>query len=790
MDQYSTQYDASIGGHVVVPDGENTFQYAEKRLPELASLISTIKNPTKSKLIFQTIPNHMRRRTAAQNPKRLPVRFRQGHISQMKKSGMPTKKKRPSRKYRRRPSNLRKEYARRQMKVSWMETHIWHAKRFHMTKKWGYKIPWAPCDKSYRACYRAAAKHCLIQDISFMNCVEIRGKLEELSPQLRRLCNPSELSFTAKCYTSGQREGTLDVFKHDKYPLGAIGKVSFFWKPPGQEELSRLWIFIHPSFHNIFISELEDLFHLKRISEMDVDEEKTVDEQSLTVYRCPGSSVEVQELRPKLNRFRLTGPLSNAVLSRALKCKQNPEIDSHDFSPEAHEIQMKYWNEISEICSPAELPSNIILSLTVEDPRINRPQKRTKALPEALPLKSAALKIPPQINISAIWDQELRKNLPEGMMNTGKYYERRKKEALAPGERCSFEEKLQALPLLLIQRPGLRESSKPLGFCSGWDVIVPAGYGIITWVSLIMWGARAGGWRETISTHREMGRDVFAPDTIVSQKEDVTEAEELRAKYFRRPSKKRPNYTKLSITSPFLCPWKQLVKEWSEDSSESFYVLRDRKILDQCEKALKYQQSVETIALTNAALIPVYIHLISRGNPGNFSIVSLPQPEDLKKKHSSGNGILHFEPVAKDSNSRIRKTLRQKHTHFLKKQRRMRIRLKKKLQEKSTERVKLPRKKSPLVLQECCNFKEKMEELWVPKTPSKIKDQCSRTVIGYVTQSDFIFTDSTVSAIGYVTWNGFRELVERCKKFKQVIVLVRGTRTRNYRGGSISIRRQ
>lgn len=71
--------------------------------------------------------------------------------------------KRPSRKHRRRPKNLLAEYNRRKRKHVWLETHIWHAKRFHMIEKWGCKLPWRPTDKSSRACYRATTKHCLIQ---------------------------------------------------------------------------------------------------------------------------------------------------------------------------------------------------------------------------------------------------------------------------------------------------------------------------------------------------------------------------------------------------------------------------------------------------------------------------------------------------------------------------------------------------------------------------------------------------------------------------------------------------
>ena len=75
----------------------------------------------------------------------------------------PVKTKRPSRKYRRRPRNLLEEYSRRSRKHSWLETHVWHAKRFKMVEQWGYKIPLHPCDKGVRSAYRSTAKYCLIQ---------------------------------------------------------------------------------------------------------------------------------------------------------------------------------------------------------------------------------------------------------------------------------------------------------------------------------------------------------------------------------------------------------------------------------------------------------------------------------------------------------------------------------------------------------------------------------------------------------------------------------------------------
>lgn len=92
------------------------------------------------------------------------------HLKDLKtklKQKDPLSKPKKSRRQCRKPSNLLAEYSRRKKKHAWLETHIWHAKRFKMIEQWGYKIPLHPNDKSVRASYRAMANGCLLQ-VSFI----------------------------------------------------------------------------------------------------------------------------------------------------------------------------------------------------------------------------------------------------------------------------------------------------------------------------------------------------------------------------------------------------------------------------------------------------------------------------------------------------------------------------------------------------------------------------------------------------------------------------------------------
>ncbi|EFN72410.1 Ribonucleases P/MRP protein subunit POP1, partial [Camponotus floridanus] len=48
-----------------------------------------------------------------------------------------------------------------------LETHTWHANRFQMIDKWGYKIPYYLNDKSHKASNNGETKYCLLQDIYY-----------------------------------------------------------------------------------------------------------------------------------------------------------------------------------------------------------------------------------------------------------------------------------------------------------------------------------------------------------------------------------------------------------------------------------------------------------------------------------------------------------------------------------------------------------------------------------------------------------------------------------------------
>lgn len=121
-----------------------------------------------------------------------------------------------------------------------------------------------------------------------------------------------------------------------------------------------------------------------------------------------------------------------------------------------------------------------------------------------------------------------------------------------------------------------------LGYGTGWDIILPSAWAQPLWLSLIMWGGRPGGLRETNSIDFESDRQYFLhPDTRSGYVEEQEVSAQVRDKFFRLPPNKRINYNKFAVSSPLHWNWQMLIKEWSCDLEQNldFTVLRDKKLL-------------------------------------------------------------------------------------------------------------------------------------------------------------------------------------------------------------------
>jgi len=161
----------------------NVVEFAAERRREINSLEDALRKssfesggPAKGSLktlrAFQTLPRHLRRRAMSHNVRRIPKYLRTQAQRELDAapSAIPPK---PHRRHKRRPKFLQQNYGRRQGQHQWLETHVWHAKRMKMVKRWGYHVALHHASKNVRASYKNSAHVCTVQDQSFMLCIEL-----------------------------------------------------------------------------------------------------------------------------------------------------------------------------------------------------------------------------------------------------------------------------------------------------------------------------------------------------------------------------------------------------------------------------------------------------------------------------------------------------------------------------------------------------------------------------------------------------------------------------------------
>ncbi|CBQ73683.1 related to Ribonucleases P/MRP protein subunit POP1 [Sporisorium reilianum SRZ2] len=156
--------------------------------------IKSAKSATTTRA-WQLLPRHARRRAASHNLLRLPTRLRSKALAELRSSTTQARSRSDIRK--RLPSHgviratlRRKKLAERAShpRRRWLETHLWHAKRFRMTTekgkgkerdqgteygRWGFVLPETTMMKSHRASWRSAKEFVTVHDASYYSVFRV-----------------------------------------------------------------------------------------------------------------------------------------------------------------------------------------------------------------------------------------------------------------------------------------------------------------------------------------------------------------------------------------------------------------------------------------------------------------------------------------------------------------------------------------------------------------------------------------------------------------------------------------
>ncbi|KAA8497265.1 Ribonucleases P/MRP protein subunit POP1 [Porphyridium purpureum] len=812
--------------------------FARARLRELENLRTACHSRTGGSghvRLFQTLPWHLRRRTMSHSSRRMPWRLRANAASELRRMKLDSDKHgtRPQgkwrcRKHRRRAAwMLAAKNSPAQRKRSWLETHIWHAKRMKMVSPFGggLKLAWCPVDRGERSAYRAMSHGTVIHDASYLEVIELRARLpanarsaehipsehHKSSPQqeawhaltrvLAMVMNARDL---ARIQASPSAEGKRVVRGAVLYRLNSalrqvVAPVDILYHPMAQ----KMWIWVHPAASLELFMQLREAIraHREQVEKLELASSSVQAGPTRKQRRVASNSsvrVSVQKLESNFLRFSLVGADAHRTLHKVVRpCRAS--------SNGALAENGRLWKQLEPLRSVATLPAGLAFQLSVVDPREFFPPKRaqpnsTRSDPDAV--NALLAQVHEKVCVVDSHQDTSLWNLADAqeMSKRGSYAFYHTLRAQAQDD--SQSKTSNSVQVLLLAR----ESMLSRGFGSGWDIILPAQWAMPFWLAFIYAGARAVGLREMRQLHREGGKPYFPddyPDSLSGRAELFKSIEESRAKYARRPRGKRINYARLRTVAPFGPDFDILVQSESEQT-------RTEECKSACAPAASLSPSPEAPAATdsifsasrgwpyymsrdratdpkmpNSAQCFVWQHItpLSRGVPRSGCIVYAATARDLESFIANGN----MAPALEESKGRsMSRRARAKCQNELKKEtKQLKAKPTSEDQEKDARgNLLTPKKDTSVRFLKGCMLIDDASATSAP----------TRQVIGFITSGDYSFVRGHGFGCGFVLSSSLEQQaalqattlqavkrLDRRASSGAVLVLIRNVSSRYYR---------
>ncbi|XP_042503361.1 ribonucleases P/MRP protein subunit POP1 isoform X1 [Macadamia integrifolia] len=373
----------------------NVKKFAESRAPELEALHSIVSNRLHND--FRSRRDRRRRTTGYDNritKNRSRNKRKLGQIDRNEASTSEIDQKKVPRRVRRRielRKNLESGFCTSGDGTKRLRTHLWHAKRFAMTKLWGFHLPLGlqGRGRGSRALLKRFKHGALLHDASYYSAVQLEGPEDSLLSILRMALVPSpsllreEVSHSV---LSGVSYGRAMLHHIGVLNSQLVAPVTYMWRPLSRQRLDiaedltsngdsksqngpckssfrQLWIWIHAAAF------VEGYDALKFACQKLMDE--------------TGNSVSCFSREGQMGKLEVMGSKAMQVLLKTLH--PTTGISETDLSLRKclaleavtdSQLQKNFILEHGE-----HLPPHAILSLNVHDPR-DLPMKRTEHVSE------------------------------------------------------------------------------------------------------------------------------------------------------------------------------------------------------------------------------------------------------------------------------------------------------------------------------------------------------------------------------------------------------------------------
>ncbi|XP_057474241.1 ribonucleases P/MRP protein subunit POP1 [Actinidia eriantha] len=558
----------------------NLQKFAESRASEFQALHSIVANRLNND--FRSQRNKRRRTTGYDN--RVGSRKRKNLGS----ARGPTNADKVPRRIRRRfelRENLESGFSTSGDGTKRLRTHVWHAKRFAMTKLWGFHLPLGMqgSGRGSRALLKRFRDGVLIHDASYYGAVQLEGPQNSLLQMLSTVLVSSQSS-QSEDISHSVLSGAIyanAMLHHVGAPFSsAVAPVTYMWQPfhhqnigvdadiDGSSSLRQLWVWIPAAA----FSEGYDV--LKLACQKQIDE--------------TGVSMNCISLHGKLAKLEVMGSKAFQLLQKILHpvtCVAENSWKLNKCLGTEPDIQTRA-EKFSILENEDHISSSAIISLTVSDPRALSEEK-VELVPEGtstgnlgymkedeyrdfspsadisgkntVPVSSTVLEIEEDSALSDsmdLWDSSkgILRPVEENVICMEKHCQKltffglgntnlRKQNASTGGV---FR---RLCPILLLN------NSNRNGSIVRWSIILPLSWVKAFWVPLVYGGARVIGLREKHWIACEVGVPCFPsdfPDCNAYACFMAAKAAAAHEEVLRRPPAMRPDRV------PIPPPWESV----------------------------------------------------------------------------------------------------------------------------------------------------------------------------------------------------------------------------------------
>lgn len=432
----------------------------------------------------------------------------------------------------------RVKYCKRQRHFTWLPTHIWHAKRSHMIKRWGFQIPWSPTQKCFKMAHRlggsvAASDGALCMDSSFYGTMILRdlsgGDSEPLKELVSKLTNKRGV---IRKYRDSKT--WFEGFVHDiseESPV-VLGEMDLLWI-----DFGTALIRLHPSIYT-------------RVFE-------------ILLQKLP-EGLQIEDCRYALGSITLKGAKSLVALSSILRSS----------GPSSSYQQLK---RISRVTDTSNLPHRTMFAFNCIDPRhLSRPRPVHTSDVNGVPTTDDIVSLQndfPLEEVTAVLKRlctATERDQSYNNQQTLKELAKRRQALLSktPNQHKNiipYGSEDPSIPLLLAKRQQNKD----------WVIVLPWFWLLPFWHQLNRVSRIYHfGLRQQQQLNYE-NRKLYFPDdypfTEVGYAENTYKGDALRSRWQKKPLSKRVNFEKIpglhkdsvpafdgEIGDAFTCDWKLL----------------------------------------------------------------------------------------------------------------------------------------------------------------------------------------------------------------------------------------